>query len=121
MDGRAINSNRLAYLMKYVLDFGADVLNIHMEGDFTFADSRMFKHLVSMVRALKKHQQIHLHITKLKFIDASAISLFLMIHDFAKRHHITLLFIEPVGQVRTALTEAANYNALRICMNEASA
>lgn len=100
--------------MKYVLHFGPESLNIELEGDFTFMDTRSFHRMLSAIAAKDSRTEIHLDVRGLKSIDSTALRLLMMAHDMAKRNHRPLIFQNPRGQVFERLTEAANYNMLHI-------
>ncbi|HBM90379.1 MAG TPA: hypothetical protein DD400_00645 [Rhodospirillaceae bacterium] len=100
--------------MRYVLHFGPEVLHIDMEGIFTFADSRDFHHMMSALTTKEGRGEIRLNVHRLESVDCTALSLLMQAHDFAKRVHRVLVFVEPKGQVLDALTRAAAYNGLRI-------
>jgi anti-anti-sigma factor len=100
--------------MKYVIDFGPDVVNIQLDGAFTFRDAETFHRLMLFLKEEHQRGQISLNIDKLDFVDATGVTLFLHIHDLAKKLHMKLVFVEPKGQVYEALTRAAQFNLLHI-------
>ncbi|MDX9690628.1 MAG: STAS domain-containing protein [Proteobacteria bacterium] len=100
--------------MKYVIDFGPDVMNIQLDGAFTFQDAETFRRLMTFLQEEHQREQIHLNVAKLGFVDATGVSLFLNIHDLAKKLHLKLVFVHPKGQVYEALTHAAQFNLLHI-------
>ena len=102
--------------MKYSLHFGPDSLNIHLEGTFNFLDSRVFRRLLATFDLNSAREEIRLNIHKLESVDATALGLLLVAHDTAKKHHRSLIFEQPQGQVQEALAVAAVYNTLNIAL-----
>lgn len=100
--------------MKYVLDFTPDVMHVSMEGEFTFADARRFRRLLSVMMDEHERCEVRLDIQKLERIDSTAIQLMMNAHDIAKKMHITLTYAHPKGQVNEVLQQAAEYNVLNI-------
>lgn len=100
--------------MRYILDFGPQTLNLQMEGEFTFRDAHTFKRLMNLIREEHTREEVRLNIKNLHFIDSTALHMMMLVHDFAKRLHMTLVFVEPQGQVKQALAEAARFNTLNI-------
>ncbi len=100
--------------MRYVLHFGPEALHIDMEGVFTFADSRSFHRMMSALKTKEARGEIRLNVQRLESIDCTALSLLMQAHDFAKKVHRILVFVEPKGQVLDALTRASAHNGLRI-------
>ncbi len=100
--------------MKYALHFGPESLNIHLEGAFTFFDSRAFRRLLGTLGLNSARDEIRLNVEKLESIDSTALGLLLNAHDMAKKNRRSLVFEGPQGQVLQALTGAALCNALNI-------
>lgn len=100
-------------IMKYYMHLANETIHVHMEGAFTFNDHRSF---FSMMKTLRNGDisEIHMFINKLEFIDSTALGLFMMAHDAAKKLHRPLVFLQPKGQVKNALIRAAQHNALNI-------
>ena len=106
----------MALVMKYILHFNPDALLFEMEGDFTYSDSSSFRHIMIAIKNNQSRDQIHLNVSRLKTLDHTALSLMMMIHDFAKKSHTKLIFVAPSGQVLEALSGAACFNALNIAV-----
>ncbi len=100
--------------MKYALHFGPDSLDIEIEGDFTFQDTRLFHQLLGAIALKDSRSVVRLNVGRLASIDSTALRLLMMAHDEAKKHHRPLIFENARGQVLKRLSEAANYNALNI-------
>jgi len=100
--------------MNYVLHFGPEALHVDMEGSFTFQDSHAFQKLMRVIKGSGMREEIRLNVTKLVSIDSTAIRLFMLAHDSAKKLHINLIFEGAAGSVLVGLTEAARYNMLNI-------
>lgn len=100
--------------MKYILHFGPDALDIELEGDFTFLDTRSFHRMLCAIAEEKTRSEVHVNVRNLTSIDSTALRLLMMAHDLAKKNHRALIFKGPQGQVFDRLREAANYNALHI-------
>ncbi len=100
--------------MRYVVHFGPEVMHIELEGSFTFLDEPLF-HKMQMA-LLERHgrDEVHLNLSRVSSIDATALRLLMMISDMSKREHCTLVFLHPQGDVQDALERAATCNALRI-------
>ena len=100
--------------MKYVVQMSDHALLVEMEGDFTFSDSHSFSRVLATLKNDCSTTDIHFNVKKLDSIDSSALRLFMMAHDLAKKVHRTLVFVGPKGQVSSLLSEAALYNAIKI-------
>ncbi len=100
--------------MKYVLHFGPESLHIEMEGVFSFNDSRLFHRMLSAIKSNDSRSSVRVDMRRLESIDFTALRLFMMAHDAAKKSHRPLIFENPRGEVLKLLNEAAKYNALNI-------
>lgn len=100
--------------MKYVLHFGPESLHIEMEGVFSFTDARLFHRMLGAIKANDSRSTIRVNMRRLESMDFTALRLFMMAHDEAKRNHRPLIFENPRGDVLRILNEAAKYNALNI-------
>lgn len=100
--------------MKFLLHFGPEALHIDMEGHFTFSDSHAFHKMMSAINRNQSREQIEVNVANLKFIDATALRLLMMVHDAAKRAHSCLIFTGAQGQVLSKLSEAAQHTPLRL-------
>lgn len=100
--------------MKYALHFGPDALHIDMEGTFTFMDSHNFHRMLKIIRENDSRARLYLNVKNLQSIDCTGLQLLMMVYDFAKRTHCTLVFAEPTGQVLSQLKEVAQHNSITI-------
>ncbi len=100
--------------MKYVLHFGPEALHIEMEGVFSFNDTHSFHRMLSAIQDNNSRSAIRVNMRQLEAIDFTALRLFMMAHDVAKKNHRPLIFENARGNVLKLLTEAAKYNALNI-------
>lgn len=100
--------------MKYVLHFGPESLHVEMEGVFSFDDTRSFHRMLSAIKANDSRSCIRVNMRRLESMDSTALRLFMMAHDAAKRNHRPLIFENAKGNVLKLLNEAAKYNALNI-------
>ncbi len=100
--------------MKYVLHFGPDSLNIELEGDFSFMDTRVFHRMLDAIVSQESHSVVRLNVKRLSSVDSTGLRLLMMAHDAAKKKHRSLVFEQPQGQVFDRLSEAATCNLLHI-------
>lgn len=100
--------------MKYALHFGPESLHVSMEGAFSFQDTRLFHRMMGAIVANDSRAKIKMDLSKVVSIDSTALSLLMMAHDAGKKKHMSLILVNPKGQVLERLNEAALYNTLNI-------
>lgn len=100
--------------MKYALHFGPEALHIDLEGAFTFTDSHAFHGILKALRDNTERSSIHVNLSKLMSIDSTAGHLLMLLHDYAKLAHCSLVFVEPTSQVMQKLKEYSQHNAIHI-------
>ncbi len=100
--------------MKYAVHTSKNILQIDMEGVFTFIDALAFHRLMGMMTGSNRMSEVHMNVRSLQFVDSSGLEMLMQAHDTAKKNHLALVFQDPQGQVRDMLYKAAACNALCI-------
>lgn len=87
-------------------------LNIMLSGRFSFSDHLAFRETIKQV-AQKEVSQIVFDLTRVEYIDSSALGMLLLARDEASKHKKTITLHGALGQVKKTL-EIAMFSTLFI-------
>lgn len=100
--------------MNCALHFGPEAIHVDMEGDFTFNDTRLFRKVMSSIRHNDNRSEVRLNLSNLSSMDCTAMRLFMLLHDMAKKQHVCVVFEGARGPVLLRLSEVAQHNLIRL-------
>lgn len=88
-----------------------NVARIIMKGRFDFQVHREFKEAYTKLFDVANVQQIEIEMSKLDYLDSSALGMLMLLNERAKSVNKTITLVNPSGVVSQVL-EVANFNRL---------
>ncbi len=88
-----------------------NVARIIMKGRFDFQVHREFKEAYTKLFDTANVQQIEIEMSKLDYLDSSALGMLMLLNERAKSVNKTITLVNPSGVVSQVL-EVANFNRL---------
>jgi HptB-dependent secretion and biofilm anti anti-sigma factor len=94
-------------------EFNNDSAIIHIADHFTFNDSGAFHQCLSQIFA-RNAQQLTIDLSRLRFMDSSAIGMMIVTDTECAKHEIRLQFSNPQGEVKKILQLTRLYERFNI-------
>lgn len=89
--------------MEYALNKQANLIDVNLKGDFTFADHEQFRAILFALTDSSGINTVTLDVSGITFIDSAGIGMLIIAHDESASRNQQLVIRGAQGQVKTAL------------------